>query len=830
MRRTFVVAALAAAGVAGISVAHAQSTFSLFSPPGGQASPPFTGVHVFGSTADASASGVWIDGTTLVNTTSAQTIAGTKTFSGNPVFSGIPVFSGLASGSCANGLALDSSNNLITTSCGGGGGGSLTLTDGTHTVVSTTQITVTGGTVGGTTPNATLTITGASGVTSIAPANAGVTLSPNPIVSTGTIALNITGGGAVSHQWISAMTTAGVATLSQPAFTDISGSASAAQMSTNLGAAVSTLCSASTTNFVRGDGTCVAPGGGGGLSGMTAGQVPIAATASTVTSSKALTGNGTSIASSTGALTNGHCVSIDASGNFVDAGGACTTGGGGGTVNAGTAGQVSYYATSTNAVSGSSGLTLSGTKLTAASIGLGSDATGDIYYNGGSGTLTRLGIGSAGNVLTVSGGLPAWAAPSGGGNMTGSGTTAANDILASNNTGATLTSAVSASTGKFVWSATKGPQVNLNTTATFPTTQVNGMQIVGLDSANAGISVHSFTGANVLSMSRSDGTNATPSALQSGDLISALTWRGYKATALSGSQAEMDVKVPSGQTWTDSSTPTQISLFTTNTGTTTLVERMRLDMDGSVEIANSSGTLPGAAGPGTIAVPTTGGYYIGTIQAGSQIADANTTLTSAQWVAFVQVTVSTAGHTFTMPAASGLSTNGGFHLCTRPGITTTVARNGTPGTDTLNGNNVASVAVGGGQCLDITSNGTTDFEVPYNQKVVSISWGPGQDLATQPISIFTADVARIITGISCRVDTAEGGSATIDVRTAASGTALGSGTDQTSTPCNANGTANTNQTGLLTGAGTMAAGTSVGIVGTGFGTTNGSGSLSVYYQ
>lgn len=42
----------------------------------------------------------------------------------------------------------------------GSGGGSLTVTDGTHTVGSTTQITVSGATVGGTSPNATLTITG----------------------------------------------------------------------------------------------------------------------------------------------------------------------------------------------------------------------------------------------------------------------------------------------------------------------------------------------------------------------------------------------------------------------------------------------------------------------------------------------------------------------------------------------------------------------------------------------------------------------------------------------------------------------------------------------
>lgn len=42
---------------------------------------------------------------------------------------------------------------------------------------------------------------------------------------------------------------------------------------------------------------------------------------------------------------------------------------------------------------------------------LGSDAAGDTYYRKASGTLTRLGIGSTGQVLTVSGGQPAWQTP-----------------------------------------------------------------------------------------------------------------------------------------------------------------------------------------------------------------------------------------------------------------------------------------------------------------------------------------------------------------------------------------------------------------------------------
>lgn len=58
---------------------------------------------------------------------------------------------------------------------------------------------------------------------------------------------------------------------------------------------------------------------------------------------------------------------------------------------------------------------LAGTPTWAAAptVSIGSDATGDIYYRASGGLLTRLGIGSAGQVLSVSGGLPAWATTGG---------------------------------------------------------------------------------------------------------------------------------------------------------------------------------------------------------------------------------------------------------------------------------------------------------------------------------------------------------------------------------------------------------------------------------
>lgn len=80
-------------------------------------------------------------------------------------------------------------------------------------------------------------------------------------------------------------------------------------------------------------------GGGGGLSGMTAGQIPVAATASTVTSSKALSGNGSKIVSTNlgtdpGA---GSPLCTDGSGNATttgcpNGGTVATYGGSGGTV------------------------------------------------------------------------------------------------------------------------------------------------------------------------------------------------------------------------------------------------------------------------------------------------------------------------------------------------------------------------------------------------------------------------------------------------------------------------------------------------------------------
>ena len=72
--------------------------------------------------------------------------------------------------------------------------------------------------------------------------------------------------------------------------------------------------------------------------------------------------------------------------------------------------------------------------------------TGDTLYSNGTNTLVKLGIGSSGNVLTVSGGVPVWAAPATNGTVTTVSVTTANGVSGTVAT-ATTTPAITLSLG-----------------------------------------------------------------------------------------------------------------------------------------------------------------------------------------------------------------------------------------------------------------------------------------------------------------------------------------------------------------------------------------------
>ena len=150
-----------------------------------------------------------------------------------------------------------------------------------------------------------------------------------------------------------------------------------------------------------------------------------------------VSGNTSKVATASGSLVNGHCVSIDASGNLVDAGGACTTGGGGGTVSAASVGQFAIYTGSTT-VAGSA----TGSGVVTA---LGNNANGA----GGFVTSPIANANLANSSTTINGTSIALGAS---GTVTAAAGTLTGSTLSATVTGSSLTSVGTLATG--VWQAT----------------------------------------------------------------------------------------------------------------------------------------------------------------------------------------------------------------------------------------------------------------------------------------------------------------------------------------------------------------------------------------
>ena len=103
--------------------------------------------------------------------------------------------------------------------------------------------------------------------------------------------------------------------------------------------------------------------GGTGATTFSA-NVPLIGNGTNAITVGARSGNTTTFATTSGTLNAGDCAKFDASGNIVDNGAACGSGGGGsGTVNIGTANQVAYYAATGTTLSGDPHLTDNGTVI-----------------------------------------------------------------------------------------------------------------------------------------------------------------------------------------------------------------------------------------------------------------------------------------------------------------------------------------------------------------------------------------------------------------------------------------------------------------------------------
>ena len=172
------------------------------------------------------------------------------------------------------------------------------------------------------------------------------------------------------------------------------------------------------------------------------------------------------------------------------------------------------------------GTVTSGTWGTGAVVGgatmtLGSDAEGDVYYRNASGVLTRLGVGSDADVLTLASGVPSWATPAG-----GSGTVTSITAAADSGSGTAITTSgtLTFTGGTNVTTSVSGTTVTVNSTDQYSGTVTS---VGGTGTVNGLTLTGTVTGSGNLTLG---GTLPVEIGIACSDETTALTTGDNKAT------------------------------------------------------------------------------------------------------------------------------------------------------------------------------------------------------------------------------------------------------------------------------------------------------------